>query len=157
MYFYYCQWKAEMLKGTLKSFVFCHIKTCSGTSLKIDITLLLLLWLYDHYLSLAQPSPLSRVSGKSGFLPGRKAKGTSSATNVEWTIQTRALYSDTLECVIVAFKIRCFIYYFQHVEKIAFKVSIVIISINVSTELEMTPDARHNGGKAHKVKHCKCA
>jgi len=29
--------------------------------------------------------------------------------------------------------------------------------INVSTELEMTPNARQNGGKARCVKHCKCA
>jgi len=32
-----------------------------------------------------------------------------------------------------------------------------LIVINVSTELEMTSDARHNGGKALYVKHCKCA
>jgi len=28
---------------------------------------------------------------------------------------------------------------------------------NTSTELEITPDARQNGGKACYVKHCKCA
>ena len=28
--------------------------------------------------------------------------------------------------------------------------------IDVSTEIEMTSDARHNSGKAHYVKHCKC-
>jgi len=29
--------------------------------------------------------------------------------------------------------------------------------INVSAELEMTSDYQQNGGKAHYVKHCKCA
>jgi len=31
------------------------------------------------------------------------------------------------------------------------------LQINVSTELEMTRDARQNGGKDRYVKHCKCA
>ena len=31
------------------------------------------------------------------------------------------------------------------------------VKINVSTELEITSDARQNGGKARYVKHCKYA
>jgi len=31
------------------------------------------------------------------------------------------------------------------------------LSINVSTELEMTSNDRQNGGKAHNVTLCKCA
>ena len=35
--------------------------------------------------------------------------------------------------------------------------SVYTFAINVSTELEMTPDARQNGGKDRYVKYCKCA
>jgi len=35
--------------------------------------------------------------------------------------------------------------------------SVVQWVINVSTELQMTSDARKNSGKARYVKHCKCA
>jgi len=36
-------------------------------------------------------------------------------------------------------------------------VSVSVLCINVSTELEMTVDARHKSGKPRCVKHCKCA